>query len=201
MTTQADVSISLAFYIFIIRILTCQIQIFFMSYYLVATFNDGGQAHVAYEQLQAADLPLLQLELLGAGYKSLQDIDLVDPNQVAWRQAIRMLWWLIPFGFIAGFSFNDITNLTIIAQGSSLLNHILGGLLGAGSAAIGGFTFGGGVQVLMDREKTPLAKRLATGKYLLVAQGTELLVRRANKALQGLPLDGLQFYESEAGYN
>jgi hypothetical protein len=170
-----------------------------MSYYLVATFNNGEQAHVAYEQLQAAELPLLQLELVGVGYKSLQDIDLVDPNQVAWRQAIQMLWWLIPFGFIAGFSFNDITNLTIVAQGSSLLNHLLGGLLGASSAAMGGFVFGGGLQVLMDREKTPLAKRLKTGKYLLIAQGTELLIRRANKALQGLPSDSLQFYESEVG--
>ncbi len=167
-----------------------------MSYFLVATFNNGEQADVAYKQLQAADLPLSQIEILGVGYKSLQDIALVDPNQVAWRQAMRMLWWVIPFGFVAGFSFNDITHLTIIAQGSALLNHVLGGLLGGISAAMGGFTFGGGLQVLIDREKTPLAKRLKTGKYLLIAQGTELLIRQANKALQGLPSDSLQFYES-----
>jgi hypothetical protein len=169
-----------------------------MSYYLVATFNNREQASGAYEQLQAADLPLSQVELVGSGYKSLQDFDLVDPNQIAWRQAIRMLWWLVPFGFIAGFSFNDITKLAILEQGSPLLNHCLGGLLGAGSAAIGGFTFGGGAQVLIDREKTPLAKRLKAGKYLLVAQGTELLIRRANRALQSLPSDSLQFYESES---
>jgi hypothetical protein len=168
----------------------------FMSYYLVATFNNKEQANVAYKQLQTADLPLMQVELVGAGYKSLQDLNLTDPNQVAWRQAMRMLWWLIPFGFIAGFSFNDITGLTILKQGPSALNHIVGGLLGAGSAAMGGFTFGGGAQVLLDREKTPLAKRLKSGKYLLVAQGTELLIRQANKALQGSPSDSLQFYES-----
>jgi hypothetical protein len=169
-----------------------------MSYYLVATFNNREQASSAYEQLQTADLPLSHLDLVGSGYKTLQDIKLVDPNQVAWRQATRMLWWLVPFGFFAGFSFNDITKLEIIQQGPSLVNHMLGGLLGAVSAAMGGFTFGGGVQVLIDREKTPLTKRLKAGKYLVVAQGTDLLIRRASKALQGLPSDSLQFYESES---
>jgi hypothetical protein len=169
----------------------------FMSYYLVATFNNREQASSAYEHLQSADLPLSHVDLVGSGYKTLQDIDLVDPNQVAWRQATRMLWWLVPFGFLAGFAFNDITKLTILAQGSSLVNHVLGGLLGAVSAAMGGFTFGGGAQVLIDREKTPLAKRLKAGQYLLVAQGTELLIRRASRALQKLPSDSLQFYESE----
>jgi hypothetical protein len=168
-----------------------------MPYYLVATFRDRTQADVAYQQLQGADLALSQISLVGPEYKTLQDFKVYDPNQVAWRQATRMLFWLVPFGFFAGFGFNDITGLTIWAQGSALLNHCLGGLLGAFSAAMGGFTFGGGAQILFDKEKAPLAKRLKTGKYLLVAQGTELLLRQANRILQNLPSEGLQFYEGQ----
>ncbi|MCG9891326.1 MAG: hypothetical protein MH252_09640 [Thermosynechococcaceae cyanobacterium MS004] len=168
-----------------------------MSYYLVATYSNQEQAKTAYQQLQTSDLPLSQVDLFGAGYKSIQEATLVDPNQQAWRQAMRMLWWVIPFGFAAGFGFNDITKLSILPQSSPFLNHLLGGLLGAGSAAMGGFTFGGGAQVLLDREKTPLEKRLKAGKYLVVAEGTELLVRQANRALQGIPSDSLQFYESQ----
>lgn len=166
-----------------------------MSQYLVLTFGDRAQADAAYKKLQASDLALVQIELLGTGYKSLQDANIPDPNQVAWQQAMRMLFWVIPFGFAAGFSFNDITHLTILKQGSPLLNHVIGGLFGAGASAMGGFTFGGGAQFLIDREKMPFAKRLKAGKYLLVAQGTELLVRQASRVLQGLPAESLQFYE------
>jgi hypothetical protein len=168
-----------------------------MSYYLVATYCDRPQADAAYAQLQKADLALAQVNLVGPGYKTLQDIKVYDPNQVAWRQSTRMLFWLVPFGFLAGFGFNDITGLTIWAQGSALLNHCLGGILGAASAAMGGFTFGGAAQIHFDREKAPLAKRLKSGKYLLVAQGTELLLRQANRALQNLPSEDLQFYEGQ----
>ncbi len=169
-----------------------------MSYILVATYNNREQASNAYSHLKTTDLPLAQLNLVGAGDKTLQDIGLVDPNQVAWRQAMRMLWWVVPFGFAAGFAFNDITKLSIVPQGPSLLNHILGGILGAGSAAMGGFTFGGGAQILVDREKTPLEKRIKAGKYLLVAEGTDLLIRQANRALQGFPSDSLQSYKNES---
>jgi hypothetical protein len=166
-----------------------------MSLYLVLTFGDRTQADVAYKKLQASELALAQIELIGAGYKTLQDANIPDPNQVAWQQAIRMLFWVVPFGFVAGFGFNDITHLTILGQGSPFLNHCLGGFFGAVASAMGGFTFGGGAQFALDREKMPFAKRLKMGKYLLVAQGTELLVRQASRALQGLPSESLQFYE------
>ena len=169
-----------------------------MSYILVATYNNREEAKNAYSHLEATDLPLSQLNLVGPGDKTLQDIGLTDPNQIAWRQAMRMLWWVVPFGFAAGFGFNDITKLSIVPQAPSLLNHFLGGLLGAVSAAMGGFTFGGGAQILVDREKMPLEKRLKAGKYLVVAQGTDLLIRQTNRALQEFPSDSLQSYKNES---
>jgi hypothetical protein len=169
-----------------------------MPHYLVATFSDRNQANAAYHCLQTSELALSHIDLVGPNLKSLQDLKVFDPNQVAWRQAIRMLFWLVPFGFFAGFSFNDITGLTIWPQVSPLANHCIGGVLGAVSAAMGGFTFGGGAQIYFDKEKAPLAKRLKSGKYLVVAQGTELLLRQAVRKLQSLPSEHLQFYEGQS---
>lgn len=167
-----------------------------MAQYLVVTFSDRPQAHAAYEKLKASDLALAQIDLLGAGFRTLKDVNLYDPNQVAWQQAKRMLYWVIPFGFVAGFSFNEITHLSILEKGSPLLNHLIGGFLGAMASAMGGFTFGGGAQFLMDNQKKPFAQRLKAGQYLLVAQGTELLVRQASRLLQSSPSDSLQIYEN-----
>jgi hypothetical protein len=166
------------------------------QYLLVFTFSDRTQAQTAYEKLKASELALVHLDLVGAGCKSLQDLKIEDPNQVAWQQAVRMLYWVIPFGFVAGFSFNDITQLTILEQASPLVNHLIGGLFGTIASAMGGFIFGGGGQFLIDREKMPFKKRLKSGKYLLVAQGTDLLVRQASRVLQGIPSESVQFYEN-----
>jgi hypothetical protein len=166
------------------------------QYLLVFTFSDRIQAQAAYEKLKAAELALVHLDLVGAGSRSLQDINIKDPNQVAWQQAVQMLYWVIPFGFVAGFSFNDITHLTILAQAPPFINHLIGGLFGTFASAMGGFIFGGSGQFLIDREKMPFEKRLKSGKYLLVAQGTDLLVRQASRVLQGVPSDSVQFYEN-----
>jgi hypothetical protein len=165
------------------------------QYLLVLTFGDRSQAQVAYDKLKASELALAHIDLVGAGYKSLPEIHIKDPNQMAWQQAMRMLYWVVPFGFIAGFSFNDITHLSILGQASPLVNHLLGGVFGMVASGMGGFTFGGGGQFLIDREKMPFHKRLESGKYLLVAQGTDLLVRQASRVLQGVPSDSFQFYE------
>jgi hypothetical protein len=167
-----------------------------MLQYLVLTFSDRPQAEAAYEKLKASELALAHIDLVGTGFKSLQDIKIKDPNQVAWQQATRMLYWVVPFGFVAGFSFNDITHLSILGQASPLVNHVIGGLFGMVASAMGGFTFGGGAQFFIDREKMPFNKRLQSGKYLLVAQGTDLLVRQASRVLQGVPSDSFQFYEN-----
>lgn len=165
------------------------------QFLLVLTFSDRLQAQAAYEKLKTSDLALGQVDLLGVGYKNLQETSIYDPNQIAWQQSQRMLYWVVPFGFVAGFSFNEITHLAILEQGSALLNHLLGGLFGAVASAMGGFIFGGGGQFLIDREKMPLSKRLKAGKYLLIAKGTELLVRQASRLLQRDPSESLQFYE------
>lgn len=166
-----------------------------MPHYLVVTFSDKSQADAAYAKLEAAQLALAQLEIAGSGYKSLQELNVYDPNQVGWKQSTSMLFWLVPFGFAAGFCFNSITQLSILEQSSALTNHLIGGILGAASGAMGGFTFGGGLQFLFDRDKQPLGKRIQSGKYLLIAQGTELLVRQACRILQGVTSDSLQLYE------
>jgi hypothetical protein len=166
-----------------------------MSYFLVATFNRREQADDAYAALQDTALADCDIHRVGVDAKSLQEVGIPDPNQIGATQAVRMLTWIVPFGFIAGFGFNDITHLSILEQASPLANHILGGLLGASAGAMGGFTFGGGIQFLFDPDKKPFTRRLREGKHLVVVQGNDLAVRQATRALQGLAADSLQVYE------
>jgi hypothetical protein len=166
-----------------------------MSYFLVATFGRPEQAKAACTALQDNALAPCKIHHVGLGAKSLQEVSVPDPNQIGATQAVRMLTWIVPLGFIAGFGFNDITHLTITEQASPLVNHLLGGLLGAGAGAMGGFTFGGGIQFLLDPEKKPFAKRLREGKHLVMVQGSDLAVRQASRILQGLAAESLQVYE------
>jgi hypothetical protein len=168
-----------------------------MTNYLVATFRDRIQAEAAYTTLETAGLPLSQVSILGQGYKSLEESGVFDPHQAARQQAWQMMLWLIPFGFFAGFTFNQVTQLTILSSLNELGNSLLGGLMGAAAGALGSFTVGGGLQLLIrQQDAVPYRDRLQAGKYLLVVTGSDLVIRQANNLLQSLGSEGLQVYEA-----
>lgn len=168
-----------------------------MNNYLVATFLDRIQVEAAYTALEQEGIAASQVNILGPGYRQLEEVELFDPNQAARRQAIQMLVWLVPFGFFAGFTFNQVTQLTIVPSLSDLANSILGGLLGAASGALGSLTVGGGLQLLIGgRETIPFRQRLQAGKYLLVVRGSETLIRKANNLVRSLKCESLQVYQA-----
>ncbi len=168
----------------------------FMVYYLIATYPNAAQAEAAYQGLQTADeLGEPELHLIHPGDDSLQQLSIFDPNQIAWTQSLRMLIWVIPFGFLAGFSFNSITQYSLWHLGNPLLDHLLGGILGGISGAMGGFTFGGGLQFIFDKEKMLLRNRLKKGRSLVVAKGSDLLMRQAARLLQRTAAESTQVYE------
>jgi len=168
-----------------------------MANYLVATFGDRPEAEAAYTALETKDFPLRQVTLLGAGHQSWVDYPLFDPNQ-ALRQRLKwVMAWLIPFGFFAGFAFNQITQLTILSSLGSLANGAIGGLMGAGSGALGSLMVSGGIKLLLPGQDTlTYRQRLQTGKYLLVIKGSEFSVGQAYRILRSLRPESLQVYES-----
>ena len=78
--------------------------------------------------------------------------------------------WLIPFGFLAGLSFSNMTNLTTF----SFLNlntfgeSLLGGLLGLGSGYIGSFFASGSINLNRSKEIRPLLNANKDGKWLML---------------------------------
>lgn len=163
--------------------------------YLVVVLSDRIQAEAAYSALEQAGLPLDKVAILGRGYQSADEYGLIDPNEQARKQAIRMAIWLTPFGFAAGYIFNLITGLETFEWAGSLGNHIIGGVFGAIAGAMGAFFVGGGVGLTVGSgDALPYRNRLNQGKYLVVVKGSDSLTRQATPILRRCDPESLQVY-------
>lgn len=161
-------------------------------YYLVAVLPDRIQAEEAYLALEREGV---KSTILGRGYKTADEFGLIDPREQAKKQARLMAYWLIPFGFFAGFTFSVITGLGTFAWAGEIGDHIIGGLLGAGSGAMGSVFVGGGVGLVVGGgDALPYRNRLAAGKYLVVVQGSETLTRQATRILRPFEPENIQGY-------
>ncbi|MBD2776549.1 hypothetical protein [Iningainema tapete] len=160
--------------------------------YLFAILPDRIQAEAAYLALEQEGI---KGTILGKGYKTADEFGLIDPNEQAKKQAQLMAVWLVPFGFFAGFTFNIITGLETFAWAGEIGNHIIGGLLGAIGGAMGSIFAGGGVGLVVGSgDALPYRNRLNAGKYLIVVQGAETLIRSATRVLRKLEPEDIQAY-------
>ncbi|MDI9637576.1 hypothetical protein QM565_17735 [Geitlerinema splendidum] len=167
--------------------------------YLVAVLSDRIQAEQAYSALEQEGLPANQVDILGKGYKSADEYGLINPNKQAIKGATRLVYWLIPFGFAAGYLFNILTGITII-PGGGFLNPIIGGFLGAASGALGAFVVGGRVGLTVGSgDALPYRNRLNAGKYLIIVKGSEELTRQATRILRQFEPENLQGYSEPTG--
>ncbi|UZQ53838.1 hypothetical protein OOK60_15280 [Trichothermofontia sichuanensis B231] len=163
--------------------------------YLVAVLRDRIQAEEAYSALEAADLPMQQISIIGRGYKSADEFGLLDPAEQAQKQAKLMAVWLIPFGFAAGVTFSLITHLDTFAWAGDLGNHLVGGLLGALAGAMGSVFVGGGAGLALGSgDALPYRNRLKAGRYLIVVKGTPTLTEKATRILRQFEPENLQGY-------
>ncbi|MBW4540725.1 MAG: hypothetical protein KME43_16480 [Myxacorys chilensis ATA2-1-KO14] len=163
--------------------------------YLVAVLPDRIQAEAAYTALEKEGLPETQVNILGRGYQSADEYGLIDPNQQARKGAKRLVYGLVPFGFVAGYAFNFLTGIEILPAIAPVGNHIIGGLLGAASGALGAYFVGGGVGLTVGSgDALPYRNRLNAGKYLIVVKGTDELTRQATRVLRQFEPEELQGY-------
>ncbi|MEM6755255.1 MAG: hypothetical protein AAF630_20065 [Cyanobacteria bacterium P01_C01_bin.38] len=163
--------------------------------YLVAVFPDRITAEEAYTALEKKGIAST---ILGRGYKSADEFGLIDPKEQAKKQAKFMSYWLVPFGFFAGFAFNLITGIETFPWAGVAGNRIIGGLLGAGSGALGAIFVGGGVGLVVGGgDALPYRNRLDAGKYIVVVEGAESLNRETTRILRQLEPENLQGYAAE----
>ncbi|PZV00872.1 MAG: hypothetical protein DCF32_16975 [Leptolyngbya sp.] len=162
--------------------------------YLVAVLDNRIKAEEAYNALEEASLPKDNIDILGKGFKTADEYGLIDPADQAWKQIRLMMVWLVPFGFIAGFSFNLITGLDTFAFTGRLGNQIIGGLLGAIGGSMGAYFIGGGMGILGSGDALSYRNRLDDGKFLVVVRGSEAVVRQATPILRKFRPENIQGY-------
>ncbi|MBD6620096.1 hypothetical protein FNW02_30960 [Komarekiella sp. 'clone 1'] len=166
--------------------------------YLVAVLPDKRQTEAAYSALEEAGMQMSQVNILGKGYKSADEFGLIDPEKQAHKQTNRLLYWLVPFGFIAGYTFNFLTQIEIFPQATAFGNEIIAGLMGAASGALGAVLIGRGVGLTVGSgDALPYRNRLNAGKYLIVVNGNEDLIREATRLLRQFEPENIQGYIEE----
>ncbi|MGK7872689.1 MAG: hypothetical protein AB4426_05060 [Xenococcaceae cyanobacterium] len=167
--------------------------------YLIAVLPDRIKAEEAYTALEKADIPQAQITILGRGYKTADEFGLIDPQQQAKKRAIQMAYWLVPFGFAAGYTFNLLTKIELFDWAGTLGNHFIGGLFGAIAGAMGSVFVGGGVGLSVGSgDALPYRNRLDAGKYLVVVQGSDSLKNKATGILRQFNPENLQTYVEPA---
>ncbi len=168
--------------------------------YLIAVVSDRIKAEEAYTALEKGGIPTSQISILGKGYKSADEFGFIDPAQQGKKRARLMAIWLVPFGFVAGYTFDLITGVNSFNWAGEPWNHILGGVAGAISGAMGSFFVGGGVGLSVGSgDALPYRNRLNAGKYIVIVQGATSLKNKATSILRPLNPENLQGYTDSDG--
>ena len=168
--------------------------------YLVAVLPDRSQAEAAYSALAQEGLPNDGIDILGEGYQSADEFGLIDPNVEASKEIKRELFWLVGFGFVAGYAFNWLTAIEILPSLAPIGNHILGGIFGAAAGALGAYFSGGAVGLTVGSgDALPYRNRLNAGKYLVIVKGTGELIDRATRVLRQFEPENIQGYSEPVG--
>ncbi|ERN39989.1 hypothetical protein KR51_00035900 [Rubidibacter lacunae KORDI 51-2] len=166
-----------------------------MTIYLIAVLADRIQAEAASIALTEAGLTPERVSILGKGYKSADEFGLIDPNQQAKEQILRMVVWLSPFGFASGYLFNLQTGIQLFDWAGVLGNHIIGGIFGAIAGAMGAIFVGGGVGLSAGSgDALPYRNRLNSGKYLIVVAGSDADRALGTRVLRQFEPENLQGY-------
>ncbi|MEQ9237006.1 hypothetical protein [Coleofasciculus sp. E2-BRE-01] len=161
--------------------------------YLIAVLPNRTKAEAASSALVKNGLSTTQISIIGEGYQSADGFGLVEPNQQVTQQIIRLAYWLIPVGFIAGYIF--LTGIAIFPGVSSLINHIIAGIIGAIAGALAALV-GGGVGIAIGGgDALTYRNRINAGKYLIAVKAPEDLIRQATRVLRQFEPEAIQGYQ------
>ncbi len=163
--------------------------------YLIAVLANRFEAEAAYTALEKENFSTEQINILGQGYKSADEFGFIEPNKQAGKQSKKLLYWVIPFGFVAGYAFNLLSGIEIFSWAGAIGNHLIGGILGAVSGGLGAIFVGGAVGLTVGSgDALAYRNRLNAGKYLIVFKGTEAQVRQATRVIRQFEPENIQGY-------
>ena len=112
-------------------------------------------------------------------YQEMKNIRILNPKLDRKIRQKDMSKWLMPFGFIAGISFSNMTNLsTFNFLGlNNIGDYLIGGLLGMGSGYLGSIVSAASINLNRNKELRSVINLNKEGKWLVLLEnqiGTEL---------------------------
>tara|TARA_Y100001978_G_scaffold202235_1_gene222704 strand:+ start:1472 stop:2038 length:567 start_codon:yes stop_codon:yes gene_type:complete len=103
----------------------------------------------------------------------------------------NMKKWLMPFGFLTGLAFSNMTNLTTFSflGLNTFGDSILGGLLGMGSGYIGSFFASASINLNRNKEIRPILNANKQGQWLMLLENQNGYELPWNLLKESEPLD------------
>ena len=141
-----------------------------MGLSVVVVLESRKRLHELRDQLAALQPPLAQLLAVGSGETPPEEVEELNPAFARKRRQKGMALWLIPFGFLAGLTFTQITDLHTFSALGAWGEPLIGGLLGMGSGWLGSFVAAASVTSEADDRIRTLRNRLEEGSWLLLLQ-------------------------------
>ena len=107
-----------------------------------------------------------------ANKSNFNNIKLLNPTLARKDRQKTLASWLIPFGFIAGLSFSQMTDLKTFSDMGfpNQLEKLLGGLVGMISGALGSFFSAGGISQETNDDLRAIRKKSEEGCWLLILE-------------------------------
>ncbi len=112
-------------------------------------------------------------------YQKFEDIRILNPKLDRKLRQKDMSKWLMPFGFIAGIAFSNMTNLSTFSflGLNNIGESLIGGLLGMVSGYLGSVFASASININRNKELRPIINLNKEGKWLVLLEnqiGTEL---------------------------
>ena len=141
-----------------------------MTLCVVVVLDDRERLERLRQRL-SAELPAVkEMVVVGPGETALAAVERLDPSAGRRRRQRGMARWLMPFGFMAGLTFTQITDLHTFAAVGPWGEPLIGGLLGMGSGLMGSFAAAASVSSEDDDRIRSLRNRLEEGNWLLLIE-------------------------------
>ena len=111
--------------------------------------------------------------------EEIKNVRILNPKLDRKIRQQNMGTWLIPFGFIAGVAFSNMTNLSTFSflGLNNIGESLMGGLLGMGSGYLGSIVSSASINVNRNKELRSIFDLNKQGKWLVLIEnqiGTEL---------------------------
>ncbi|MEB3330893.1 MAG: hypothetical protein VKI83_00150 [Synechococcaceae cyanobacterium] len=148
-----------------------------MSLCAVVVLDDLERLHRLRDRLDAMNPAIARTVAIGAGEVAIETVERLNPGAARRARQRAMARWLLPFGFLAGLTFTQITDLDTFAALGPWGQPVIGGLLGMVSGWMGSFAAAASVGSEEDDRIRTLRNRLDEGCWLLLvepAAGSEM---------------------------